>query len=117
MARRIDAGGDLTKRPPLAGLNRQNVQALRQVCEHTAKLQFTAVSSERPDHIMGQPRAVLGADRRKVAPDFSKTLGAVGIRDPHEHRRPVVHGSERGPNRHRDWGPNDLGLNPGDAQA
>ena len=79
VARRIDAGRDLAKRSPLAGLNGHDMQTLHQIRENAVQFNLAALDQDRPDDLLSQPSAMLGADGRKVAPDFAKTFRAVGI--------------------------------------
>ena len=113
VARRIDARRHLTKRPPLAGLNGHDVQALHQIREHAVEFTLAALDQDGPDDFPGQPSPMFGAHGRKVAPDFAEPFGAVGIRHPQIHRRPVPHHPKRSAYRHRDRGANDPGFDPG----
>ena len=44
---------------------------------------------QRRNSLDYKPRPVLGADRRKVAPDLAPALQAVAVSDPHEDGRTV----------------------------
>ena len=47
---------------------------------------------------------MLGPDNGKIAPDLAPPVGAIGIFQPNQHRRPIMHSPERRPNGNIDGG-------------
>ena len=76
-------------------LQREHLRLFRQLPERgLRRIEFTIRQHRRKD-AFDQACAVLGADRREVAPGFAPAGDACIVFRAHEHRRPVMHHAER----------------------
>jgi hypothetical protein len=90
----------LRKWPLLARLQRHHRCRGGEIIEHLGGMfDGTAREHWRQDPV-DQPRTMLGAGGRKIAPDLAPAMRAVLVLRAHEHGLAIVHPAER---RH-DWG-------------
>ena len=115
--RQVDAGDGLRDRTVLAGLQGQHRGGRLQVLEAGRRRFEARAHRQRTDHRLDQPGAVFGAARREVAPDLAPAVCALGVFEPHQHGRPVVHHAERRAHRRGDRAAQHVHIDPGDGEG
>ena len=114
--RDVDARHDLGQRPRLTGLQGEYPAAFGQERERCLWRLERLPQQQRRDDGLHEPRPMLGAAGREVAPHLAPAMGAVAILEAYQHRRTVRHGAERRADRFVDRRAKDEDLQPGDRQ-
>ena len=113
----VEPGHALGDGPGFGGLDRQHLglRGQREV-SHLGGGESLA-DEERGEHRVDEPRAMLGAHRREVAPDLAPAFGAFSVGDADEDRRAVAHDAEGGLHGGVNGGAKNEGFDVGEFQG